>query len=176
MGAYLLIVLAVVSRVLPHPWMNFTAVGGGLLYFGAKRPLREMALPLLALMATDYFLTVAFYGYAWHTSDYLVTWAWYAGAIVLGRILLKRKVTAVRVIAAPVLAATSFFVASNFAVWAGSMLYPHTMAGLGVCYLAGLPFYGNDVLSTTLVTGLAFGLPALAKRLAEQRAQAKLAA
>ena len=176
MGAYLLIVLAVVSRVLPHPWMNFTAVGGGLLYFGAKRPLREMALPLLALMATDYFLTVVFYGYAWHTSDYLVTWAWYAGAIVLGRILLKRKVTAVRVIAAPVLTATSFFVASNFAVWAGSALYPHTMAGLGVCYLAGLPFYGNDVLSTTLVTGLAFGLPALAKRLAEQRAQAKLAA
>jgi hypothetical protein len=176
MGAYLLIVLAVVSRVVPHPWMNFTAVGGGLLYFGAKRSLREMVLPVLALMATDYFLTVMFYGYAWHTSDYLVTWGWYAAAVVLGRILLKRRVNVTRVIAAPVLASTSFFVVSNFAVWAGSVMYPHTMAGLSLCYAAGLPFYGNDLLSTTLVTGLAFGLPAMAKRMVEQRAQGKLAA
>jgi len=170
MGAYLLILVAVVSRVVPHPWMNFTAVGGGLLYFGAKRPLREMVWPVLALMATDFFLTVFAYHYAFHPADYLVTWAWYAGAVVLGRVLLSRKVNVTRVIAGPVLAATSFFVTSNFAVWAGSVMYPHTLAGLGVCYVAALPFYGNDLLSTTLVVGLAFGLPALAKRMAEQRA------
>ncbi|HTV83305.1 MAG TPA: DUF6580 family putative transport protein [Acidobacteriaceae bacterium] len=175
MGAYLLIVVAVLSRVVPHPWMNFTAVGGGLLYFGAKRPLREMALPLVALMTTDYFLTVFFYRYPWHTSEYLVTWAWYAGAIVLGRILLKRKVNAGRLIAAPVLAATSFFAVSNFAVWAAWPTYPHTPAGLGACYVAGLPFYGNDVVSTTLVTGLAFGLPMLARKMAAMRTP-KLAA
>ncbi len=50
MAAYLLLVLAVLSRVVPFPGMNFTAVGAGLLYFGARRPLREVALPLLALM------------------------------------------------------------------------------------------------------------------------------
>ena len=156
MGAYLLIVVAVLSRVIPHPWMNFTAVGGGLLYFGARRPLREAIWPVLALMATDVWLTTAFYHYAWHTSDYLITWVWYAAAVVLGRILLRR-VTVTRVIGAPVLASTSFFLVSNYAVWAGSVLYPHTMAGLGACYVAGLPFYRNDVLSTVLVTGLAFG-------------------
>lgn len=175
MGAYLLIVLAVLSRVLPHPWMGFTAVGGGLLYFGAKRPLRELALPVAALMATDYFLTVFAYGYAFHWSDYLVTWAWYAAAIVLGRILLSRRVNVQRLAAAPVLASTSFFLVSNFAVWAAWPTYPHTMAGLGACYVAGLPFYGNDLVATTLVTGLAFGLPMLAKKMAEMRA-AKLAA
>src|ERR1700761_5813861 len=98
MAAYLLIVLAVVSRVVPHAWMNFTAVGAGLLFFGARRPLREMALPTLALMATDYFLTVFAYGYPWHTSAYLSTWAWYAAVVVLGRILLRRQVTVTRVI------------------------------------------------------------------------------
>jgi hypothetical protein len=175
MGAYLLILVAVLSRVVPHPWMNFTAVGGGLLYFGAKRPLREMALPLLALMGTDFFLTVFFYRYPWHTSEYLVTWAWYAAAIVLGRILLKRKVNAGRLIAAPMLASTSFFAVSNFAVWAAWPMYPHTPAGLGACYLAGLPFYANDVVSTTLVTGLAFGLPMMARKMAAMRA-ARLAA
>lgn len=175
MAAYLLIVLAVLSRVVPHPWLNFTAVGAGLLYFGARRPLREMALPLLALMATDYYLTVFTYSYPWHASAYLITWVWYAAVVVLGRILLKRQVTVSRVIGAPVLASTSFFMVSNYAVWAGGTMYPHTLAGLGTCFVAALPYYRNDVLSTLLVTGLVFGLPMLARKMAEQRAH-KLAA
>jgi hypothetical protein len=176
MGAYLLILLAVLSRIVPHSWMNFTAVGAGLLYFGARRPLREAIWPVVALMATDVYLTIAFYHFPWHTSAYLITWAWYAAVIVLGRVLLKDHTTLSRVIAAPVVASTSFFLISNYAVWIGSALYPHSLAGLGACYAAALPFYRNDVLSTTLITGLAFGLPMLAHRLAEQRAHSKLAA
>jgi len=170
MGAYLLVVVAVLSRVIPHPWMNFTAVGGGLLYFGARRPLREAIWPVLALMGTDVYLTTIFYHYPWHTSSYLITWVWYAAVVVLGRILLSRPMSVTRVIAAPVIASTSFFAVSNYAVWAGSAMYPHTLAGLTACYAAALPFYRNDLISTTLVTGLAFGLPVLAKRMAEQRA------
>src|SRR5579875_2693270 len=117
MAAYLLIVMAVLSRVVPHPWMNITAVGAGLLYFGARRPLRELALPVLSLMATDYYLTVCAYAYPWHTSAYLITWAWYAAVVVLGWILLRR-VSVTRLIAAPVIASTSFFAVSNYAVWA----------------------------------------------------------
>lgn len=173
MGAYLLIVVAVLSRIVPHTWLNFTAVGGGLLFFGARRPMREAIWPVLALMATDFYLTTFFYHYAWHTSGYLVTWAWYAGAIVLGRLMLGRQVTVARVIAAPILTATSFFILTNFASWIE--LYPHTSASLTACYALALPFYRNDVLSTLLVTGLAFGLPELAHRMAQQRAH-KLAA
>ncbi|MBV8672218.1 MAG: hypothetical protein JOZ33_02180, partial [Acidobacteriaceae bacterium] len=56
---YLLILLAILSRVVPHPaWLNFTAVGGSLLYFGARRPLRQVILPVALLAATDYYLTV----------------------------------------------------------------------------------------------------------------------
>ena len=53
----------------PPGWLNFTAVGGALLYFGARRPWREMLVPLAALMATDYFLTVYSYHYtfAWQS-------------------------------------------------------------------------------------------------------------
>jgi hypothetical protein len=175
MAAYLLIVLAVLSRVITHAWMNFTAVGAGLLYFGARRPMHEMALPVLSLMATDYYLTVFAYRYAWHASAYLITWAWYAAVVVLGAILLKRQVTVTRVLGGTVLASTSFFIVSNYAVWVGGTMYPHTMAGLGACYVAALPFYRNDLLSTGLITGLAFGLPVMARKLAEQRAH-KLAA
>jgi hypothetical protein len=172
MGAYLLILVAVLSRVVVSShlqWLNFTAVGGSLLYFGARRPLRESVWAVLAMMGSDFLLTTQAYGYAWHTSHYLVTWAWYAAAIVLGRILLSRKVNAGRLAAAPVLASTSFFAVSNFAVWAQGLMYPHTLSGLGACYVAGLPFYRNDLVSTVAVTAAAFGIEAMAHRMAEQR-------
>ena len=91
MVAYLLLLVAVLTRVLPHAgWMNFTAVGGALLYFGARRPWREMLAPLAVLMATDYFLTVFAYHYAFRWQVYLPTWAWYVMAMALGQILLQR--------------------------------------------------------------------------------------
>jgi hypothetical protein len=166
MSAYLLIIAAVLSRIIPHPaWLNFTAVGGSLLYFGARRPLRQAILPVALLAATDYYLTVYFYSYPFHVSAYLITWAWYAAVIVLGRILLAKHVSALRVGTAVLIAPTSFFLATNFAAWVGSPLYPQTLAGLGMSYIAGLPFYRNDLISTALVAGLAFGLPALARQL-----------
>ncbi|MBV8632659.1 MAG: hypothetical protein JOZ83_17165 [Silvibacterium sp.] len=166
MTAYLLILLAILSRVVPHPgWFNFTAVGGSLLFFGARRPLRQAILAVALLAATDYYLTVYAYSYPFHISDYLDTWAWYAGAILLGRVLLARKLSVLRVGTAVLLAPTSFFLLTNFVAWVGSPLYPQTLAGLGMSYIAGLPFYRNDLISTALVAGLAFGLPALAHQL-----------
>jgi len=171
MAAYLLIVVAVLSRVLPHPaWLNFTAVGGSLLYFGARRPLRQMWVPVAALAATDYYLTAFYYSYPFHLSAYLLTWAWYAAIIVLGYILLAKKTTVTRVGTAILLAPTSFFLITNFAAWfAMPQIYPRSLAGLELSYIAGLPFYRNDLLSTAIVAGLAFGLPAVAHLLAQYR-------
>lgn len=171
MAAYLLIVVAVFSRLLPHPgWFSFTAVGGALLYFGARRPLRQLWAPVLALAATDYCLTVFFYGYSFRVSDYLLTWAWYAAVIVLGQILLSRKTSASRLTAGVLIAPTSFFLITNFAAWAMMpQMYPRTFAGLELSYAAGLPFYRNDVLSTALVAALAFGLPVLVRRYTRSR-------
>jgi hypothetical protein len=167
MPAYLLLVVAVLTRVVPHPgWMNFTAVGGALLYFGARRPWREMLAPLAALMATDYFLTVYSYHYAFRWQGYVAGWAWYLMAMALGLILLHAKTSFVRVAAGALLGPTSFFIVSNYGVWAsaGSM-YPRTLGGLATCFAAGVPFYRNDLLSTAVVCGLAFGVPVLVRRL-----------
>ena len=62
---------------------------------------------------------------------------------------------------------TSFFILSNFMVWEGSRLYPHSAAGLATCYVAAIPFYANDVMSTAVTAGALFGLPVLAKSIAE---------
>lgn len=166
MIAYLLILVAVLTRVLPHAgWWNFTAVGGALLYFGARRPWREMIAPLAALMATDFYLTRFTYHDAFHWQAYATTWAWYAAAMVLGLILLHSRASWLRVGAAAVLGPTSFFVVSDYAVWAGSSMYPHTLSGLWACYVAAIPFYRNDLISTTLVLAAAFGIPALVRRM-----------
>lgn len=166
MIAYLLILVAVLTRVLPHAgWMNFTAVGGALLYFGARRPLREMAGPLAILMTTDFYLTTFSYHYAFHWQAYVTTWAWYAAAMVLGFILLRARTSWLRVGAAALLGPTSFFAVSNYAVWAAGGLYPHTLAGIEACYLAAIPFYRNDLVSTALLLGAAFGVPALVRSL-----------
>jgi hypothetical protein len=42
-------------------------------------------------------------------------------------------------------------------------MYAHTAAGLASCYEAGLPFYGNDLLSTGVFAAVFFGLPVMVK-------------
>ena len=178
MLAYIVLLIALLSRLLPPllhiTAMNFTAVGGSLLFFGARRPRWQSAVAVGALMVTDYLLTVYAYHYAFHLRSYLVTWAWYAGVCLLGSGLLRR-VTVLRVAVGVAGSATSFFVLSNFVVWMGKM-YPHTVAGLGACYVAALPFYRNDLVSTGIVAGVLFGLPVLAGRMVHGGARQQTAA
>jgi hypothetical protein len=174
MIAYLLVLLAVLTRylVVGHlSLLNFTAVTGGLIYFGARRSWREMAGPLLILMASDYCLTTYAYHYAFHWQGYIPTWIWYVAAMALGQILLRAKTSFVRVGAGVVLGPTSFWIMSNFAFWAlytgsaAGAMYPHTMSGLMACYLAAIPFYRNDLAATSIVLAAAFGLPVLVRQM-----------
>ena len=177
MLAYFVLLVAVLSRILPHAFhavsWNFTALGGGLLFFGSrigssKRAAWMLPSALAILMATDYYLTAFAYSYPFQVREYLVTWLWYAAVCLIGMGILQ-KPTALRVAAAVLASSTSFFLLSNFMVWtSGSMsMYPHSLAGLSACYLAGLPFYRNDLVSTALTAGALFGLPVLAARIAD---------
>jgi hypothetical protein len=168
MFSYLFVLAAVFTRILPHPWWSFTAVGASLLVFGARRSPKLFFLPVLALAATDYYLTVFAYNFSFHLQDYLVTWAWYLGACGIGYACLRKRVSAGRVVGASLASSTSFFLASNFAVWMGFGGYPHTLGGLAACYVAGLPFYRNDAIATTLLTSAVFGIPIVARRMAEE--------
>jgi hypothetical protein len=187
MLAYIVLLLAVLSRILPHAFhavnWNFTAVGGGLLFFGSRMGAGQgsaargfpwttaarLASALAVLMATDYYLTVYAFGYPFLLRGYLVTWVWYAAVCLLGMGIL-RKPSVLRVVLGTLASATSFFLLSNLAAWAGwgfEAMYPHSLAGLGACYVAGLPFYRNDLVSTAITAGALFGLPALAAKLVE---------
>jgi hypothetical protein len=177
MAASFVLLFAVLSRILPHIFgatsLGFTAVGGGLLFFGARTSRWQTIFAVLALMATDYYLTIFVYGYPFHASDYLVTWAWYAGICLLGHQLLSKKPSALRVGAAVLASATSFFVLSNLVVWIAGTMYPHTAAGLAACYVEAIPFYANDAMSTAITAGALFGLPALASNIAKSMREAQ---
>jgi Flp pilus assembly protein TadB len=48
-------------------------------------------------------------------------------------------------------------------------MYARTFDGLVTCYVAGLLFYRNDLVSTGLFLALAFGVPVLVRRSLEAR-------
>jgi len=173
MFAYLLALLGVLGHSIPHPWLPFTAVGGSLLYFGARRPLWQGIIPVGILAVSDYYLTTQVYGFAFAVRGYLLTWAWYAAVIVLGALLLKSRASVARIASATLLGSTSFFLVSNYAVWAAQPgMYPHTFGGLMACYAAGLPFYRNDLVSTAIVAGLVFGVPLGMRQIEARKAAA----
>lgn len=151
--SYLLIVGVAAARLSMSLPFNFVPVLSCLLFFGAKRPKRELVAPCLVLMGVDIFLTKIVYGYP-ISLDHAVTWLWYGMATMLGATLLRRSYTLPRALTGMLLASISFFVASNFAVWMVWNLYPKTAGGLLDCYLAALPFFRNSAISETLATGM----------------------
>ena len=175
MLAILVLVLAALSRLLPHIFhslaFNFTAVGAGLLFFGSRRPRWQTVLAVAVMALMDVFLTTKVYGYAFHVSGYLVTWAWYAAVCLIGQRVAAQGNSVARGgrgagFGDELLPAEQL---RRVVERRGrrSVMYPHTAAGLGACYAAALPFYGNDLMSTGLFAAAFFGLPVLAARLVE---------
>jgi len=167
MLAYLFLVFALIvhMRFLPLPF-SFAPVTAALLYFGARRPRKEMWVPVAALAAAGVYLSRVTYGYS-VSADLWVTWAWYAAIVLLGGLLAKNA-SALRIGAATLTASVSFFLLSNFAVWAVWSMYPKTGSGLAMCYVAGLPFFRNAVVSDLFFAGAFFGIGYLLSHRQEQ--------
>jgi hypothetical protein len=165
MLAYLFVIFAVLARMpfMPHPW-NLTPVAASLLYFGARGPKRQLWIPFVLLAASDVILTKFVYAFPF-SWDHFVTWAWYAAILLLGT-RLRESANWLRVGGAALASSVSFFVVSNFAVWACWNLYPKTASGLMTCFAAGLPFFRHTLAGDLLFSAVMFGLPALAAGLA----------
>jgi hypothetical protein len=90
-----------------------------------------------------------------------MTWAWYAAILWLGTNL-RKKSGFWRVLAAAAASSVSFFVVSNFAVWAAwPQMYPRTVAGLIACYQAAIPFFRGTALGDLFFSLAMFGVPVL---------------
>lgn len=171
----LLIVIAALSRLLPHP-PNFSPVEAVALFGGAYFARRQWALlvPLAAMFLSDLALGLINGGLYWEyfsSAGFLLVYACIALTGVLG-FGLRGKVSAGRVLGYSLAGAVLFFLVTNFGVWATGTLYPHTAAGLLAAYVAGIPFFQWTVLGTLFYAALLFGgFELLRRRVPALRAQ-----
>jgi hypothetical protein len=155
-----IIVLAALSRLLPHP-PNFSPVEAIALFGGAYFAKRHAAVwvPLVAMFLSDIALGLVNGGiYA----DYFLSagFALVYLCIGLSALLgfgLRGRVGVLRVAGYSLLGSVLFFLVTNFGAWLGSSMYPQTAAGLGQAYVAGIPFFQNTVLGTLFYSALMFG-------------------
>jgi hypothetical protein len=95
-------------------------------------------------------------------STFLAVYISFALIVAIGFSLQKKR-TVSRVLAASVSSSVLFFVITNFAFWFTGVLYPMSLAGLGACYVAAIPFFQNTLIGDLVYTGVFFGAFELAK-------------
>jgi hypothetical protein len=165
--ALALIVLAAITRLslnlLPIPPHNFSPIAAiGL--FGAacfNRRWLALAVPFLALFLSDLFLNNVIYSQYYTGFTLITSWWIYAAfgmVMFIGWALLRQKTTPYRLLAASLSSSAVFFLVTNFSVWASGAMYPKDMAGLLMCYTAGLPFLSNTVVGDLFFSSALFGV------------------
>lgn len=145
-----LVLLAVASRLLPHP-PNFAPIAAIGLFAGAAFDRRAAWLvPFAALLLSD--AVIGFY----HPTSMFWNYAGFASCLLLGSALLGARRTFPRFAGATLASSLAFFTLSNFGMWA-SGYYPRTAAGLAACYTAALPFFRNTLVSDVFYSTVLFG-------------------
>ncbi len=149
--AIFFIIAAVVLRLVPH-LPNFAPIAAlglfGGVYLNKKYAL---AVPLVAMFFSDYFL-----GFA----EFWVTFSIYSSFLLIGLIGLKlrnhKKLP--YIFGATLAGSIIFFVLTNFAVWVATPWYPKTLQGIISCYTLAIPFFRNTILGDLFYVGSIFGL------------------
>ena len=158
--ALTLIVLAVVSRVMPHP-ANFAPIAAIALFGGAILPRKlALSLPLMAMVISDLIIGL-------HP---LIMFTW--GSFVVIALISSYKfkhITPLLIMGSSVGASILFYLVSNFGVWIEGRLYAPTFSGLVQCYYNALPFFRNTLLGDVVFTGALFGMYAVAYVLASNQ-------
>jgi len=149
----LLIILAGVAvavRLLPHP-ANFTPVVAVSLFAGYYLPKKwVIILPVLVMLISD--LIIGFYDWRLMLTVY--------GCFVLTGIMgtaIKKSRNPLTVLTTTMSASLGFFLITNFAVWAFSSWYAHSLSGLLTCYVLAVPFFRNTFLGDLFFVAILFG-------------------
>ena len=154
----LFVILGAAWTLTPHPW-NFAPVGAIALFAGAtyERRSTALAVPVLTAVLAD-LLRGGF-----HEAS-IAVYASYALIALLGIALRARRTSPLAVGGGAIASATIFYLVTNGAMWPVSVVYPPTFAGLVACYIGGLPYYLNTLVSDLAFSAFFFGAYALAER------------
>ncbi|MBI5221840.1 MAG: hypothetical protein HY979_03475 [Candidatus Magasanikbacteria bacterium] len=158
---YLLIILGVVTRFVPHPG-NFTAMGAIALFSGLYLSKKEsLILPLAAMFISDIF--IGFYRPSIMASVYIG----FILMVLIGQYL-KNKIGFWNVTAGVLSGSLIFFLLTNAAVWLFGTMYTHNFSGLLQSYYMALPFWRNEIIGDLFYTGVLIGGYEMIKKMVPQ--------
>jgi hypothetical protein len=126
-----LIVLAILTRLIPHP-PNFAPITGIALFSAInfnKRYLKFFA-PLISLLIFDFIIGFSLINIFVYLSFIVI--------VFIGNHFKKIKLKSI------LISSIVFFIISNFGVWL--IGYPKTIYGILMCYTAAIPFLINTIL------------------------------
>jgi hypothetical protein len=166
--AVVLIVLATLTRLIPHVW-NFTPVVAILLFSAfIFRGYLKIIIPFSAILISDIFLEIT-EGTGFHQGTWLIYLS-FGFILTMGHIIL-RKASFLRILASSLVSSILFYLITNFALFypevteAGQLQgYPHTWEGIIGSYTAGIPFFRNMLAGDLFFTALLFGTYHLVNR------------
>lgn len=146
-SSILIILLAVVMRLVPHP-PNFAPIAALALFGGAHfdKKLRFI-IPFSAMIISD--LILGFDGATPYVyfSFFLI--------ILVGSLLHKHQKLP-HLVGASLTSSVLFFLITNFGVWAAGSMYTKDLSGLMNSYAMGIPFFKNTLLGDLFYTGAFF--------------------
>lgn len=159
--AICLVALGVVSRLAPHLW-NMTPIAGVAILAGARLGMKwGVGVALVSMFLGD--LIIGFYAPAVMVAVYVCI----ALSGVIGYLVKKTQKTSSIVIGSAI-GTTIFFFVTNWAVWQWTPMYSHNLGGLLTSYLAGLPFFTNQILGDMFFTVSLFAIWELGKSAVER--------
>ena len=126
-----LIVLAILTRLIPHP-PNFAPITGIALFSAINFNNRffKFFVPLLSLVIFDLIIGFSLINFFVYLSFIVI--------VFVGNHFKKIKLKSI------LISSVVFFIISNFGVWI--IGYPKTISGIIMCYTAAIPFFINTIL------------------------------
>ena len=147
-----------------YPW-NFSPILPVCIFGGAfyGRKIMVYAIPFATYLAGDLGI--------WALTG-RVDWAFYSfqpvvylsvALVAATGFALRRQRSWGRVAVAGLISSVGFYLVTNFGLWAfsGGTLYPQTLAGLADCYVRGIPYFRNTLISMAVFLPLLFSRVAL---------------
>lgn len=136
-----IIILAVLSRLVPHP-PNFAPITGIALFSSKKinNNLFSVFLPIIPLFISDLFIGISFINIFVYLSFIIIHF--------LGTISPKIDVKTV------FLSSVIFFILTNLGVW--YLGYPKNIEGLITCFTLAFPFFVNTILGDLFYSFILF--------------------
>lgn len=149
--AIILIIFGVSLRLFPHP-PNFAPIAAIAIFSGAYLGNRKcyFLIPLTAMFVSDLFIGFPEF---WVS---LSVYSSFAFIWLIGKWYVKNK-GVFNLIGASLLSSVTFFLITNFVVWAATPWYNKNIKGLSECFFMALPFFRNTILGDFFFVGIIFG-------------------